>query len=107
MVKEKKKFAPVGAEKYTWRTISKGGVVREAGNAAEYETGGWRTFRPKWIQEKCIHCLFCWAYCPDGAVIVKDGKFVEFDYSHCKGCGICAKECPVKGKAIIMEKEER
>jgi pyruvate ferredoxin oxidoreductase delta subunit len=35
--------------------------------------------------------------------MVKDGKFDCFDYDHCKGCGICAKECPVNIKA---EKEK-
>ncbi|MCX5666606.1 MAG: 4Fe-4S binding protein, partial [Candidatus Omnitrophica bacterium] len=61
------------------------------------------------IPEKCIHCQTCWMYSPDSAVITKDGKFVAFDYEYCKGCGICANECPVKGKAIkmISEKEAK
>jgi len=45
----------------------------------------------------------CWLYCPDSSVIVSDEKMKEFDYDHCKGCGICAKVCPVK--CIKMEKE--
>ncbi|MEK7679190.1 MAG: 4Fe-4S binding protein [Deltaproteobacteria bacterium] len=28
-----------------------------------------------------------------------------FDLEHCKGCGICAVECPDKVKAITMEEE--
>ncbi|MEM2816748.1 MAG: 4Fe-4S binding protein, partial [Candidatus Bathyarchaeia archaeon] len=28
----------------------------------------------------------------------------EVDYDYCKGCGICANECPVK--AIAMQREE-
>jgi pyruvate ferredoxin oxidoreductase delta subunit len=43
--------------------------------------------------------MICWVYCPDSAVIVKDGKVQGFDYDHCKGCGICAHECPVKVEA--------
>jgi pyruvate ferredoxin oxidoreductase delta subunit len=35
-------------------------------------------------------------------VKVKDGEREEFDYLHCKGCGICAMECPSKEKAIVM-----
>ncbi|MCK4909669.1 MAG: 4Fe-4S binding protein, partial [Planctomycetes bacterium] len=40
-------------------------------------------------------------------VQVKDGKVVEFDLKYCKGCGICAEECPAKGKAITMVPEEK
>jgi Pyruvate/2-oxoacid:ferredoxin oxidoreductase delta subunit len=28
-------------------------------------------------------------------VLAKDGKVTGYDYDHCKGCGICAFECPV------------
>jgi pyruvate ferredoxin oxidoreductase delta subunit len=46
-------------------------------------------------------------YCPDMAIKVKDGKREAFDYDYCKGCGICARECPGKKgqKAIIMVEE--
>jgi pyruvate ferredoxin oxidoreductase delta subunit len=37
--------------------------------------------------------------------VLKDGKMVGIDLEHCKGCGICAAECPVKGKAIHMKPE--
>ena len=36
---------------------------------------------------------FC-AYCPDSSIPVKDCKRGDFDYDHCKGCGICVKACP-------------
>jgi pyruvate ferredoxin oxidoreductase delta subunit len=41
------------------------------------------------------------------SVIVEDGKRKDFNYDYCKGCGICALECPGKKgkKAIIMEEE--
>ena len=87
----------------TWKDLPHAGVILEAGNAEEYPTGDWRTFKPVWDEEKCIHCLFCWIYCPDSSILVEDGKVVGIDYEHCKGCGICAEVCPPKAKAITME----
>lgn len=89
-----------------WKGIPIGGRLDEAGSAHKYHTGGWRIRRPIWIEENCIHCLFCWVSCPDAAVEVHDGKMHGFDYNHCKGCGLCAQECPAKDKAIEMEPED-
>lgn len=86
-----------------WNTLP---ITVPAGTAANYKTGDWRTYRPILDKEKCINCLSCWIYCPDSSVIVKEGRMVGFDYAHCKGCGICAKVCPAKVKAITMEKEK-
>jgi len=87
-----------------WKELPIGAVL-PCCTAVEYKTGSWRTFKPVWIPEKCIHCLQCWLICPDFSVIVKDAKMTGFDYEHCKGCGLCANICPVKGKAIKMEKD--
>ncbi len=89
-----------------WKELPIGGIILEAGSAKEFKTGDWATKKPVHIPEKCINCLFCWMNCPDNAIIVKDGKVVGIDYDHCKGCGICMYECPVKGKAIKMASEE-
>ena len=89
-----------------WKELPDGGVILEEGNSKEYNTGDWRTFKPVWKADNCIQCLFCWVYCPDTSVLVKDGEMTGFDYYHCKGCGICAEICPAKEKAIVMEKEE-
>jgi len=89
----------------TWKEIPIGGMILEAGNAATYKTGSWRTFKPVWIEDKCIHCLQCWINCPDCAIEVENEKMTRFNYDYCKGCGICESICPVKGKAIKMEKE--
>lgn len=89
-----------------WKDVPIGGVIMEKGNSEEYNSGSWRTFRPVIDLEKCINCLFCWIYCPDSSVVLQDGKVVGFDYTHCKGCGICAKECPPKAHAIMMVEEE-
>ena len=88
-----------------WRDLPIGGIILDAGGAEAYETGSWRSFRPIHDPEKCIHCLRCWAFCPDSAMLQKDGKIVGIDYTHCKGCGICAKECPDKVQAIEMKPE--
>jgi 2-oxoacid:acceptor oxidoreductase delta subunit (pyruvate/2-ketoisovalerate family) len=43
----------------------------------------------------CFECDNCYGVCPDNAVIkLGPGKRFEFNYDYCKGCGICATECP-------------
>jgi pyruvate ferredoxin oxidoreductase delta subunit len=85
-----------------WRELPPGGIIIEAGNSEKYRTGDWRTFKPVIDLERCSHCLLCWIYCPDSSVIVKEGRIRGIDYDHCKGCGICAEECPPKIRAIRM-----
>jgi len=53
----------------------------------------------------CFHCGNCYMYCPDNAVKVsqKTGLY-EFDYNFCKGCGLCAKECPCHYIQMTLEK---
>ena len=57
----------------------------------------------------CLACDNCWTLCPDNAVlktaeIATDGSHYPFDYDYCKGCGLCASECPCG--FIVMEAEE-
>lgn len=89
-----------------WKETPIRGTILEAGSSHDYSTGGWRKLKPVLDRAKCIDCMFCWVYCPDSAVIVESGKVVGFDLEHCKGCGICAEECPDKVKAITMLAEE-
>ncbi|GJL61509.1 MAG: glutamate synthase [Nitrospirales bacterium] len=43
----------------------------------------------------CFECDNCFGVCPDNAVIkLGPGKRYEIDYDYCKGCGMCAEECP-------------
>ncbi|HAW70026.1 MAG TPA: ferredoxin [Firmicutes bacterium] len=93
--------------RHGWRDMPLGGVIPKAGSATEYETGDWRSIRPLHSKERCINCLLCWVYCPDAAIRLQDGKVEGIDYEHCKGCGICAKECPQKVHAIEMVPEGR
>jgi len=81
-----------------WTEVSPGGTVHDAGNSVTYITGTWRTMRPVRDQEQCTNCLICWIMCPDASILIVEGKVVGFDYDHCKGCGICAEQCPVNIK---------
>jgi 2-oxoacid:acceptor oxidoreductase delta subunit (pyruvate/2-ketoisovalerate family) len=52
----------------------------------------------------CFECDNCYGVCPDNAVVkLGPGKRFEFNYDYCKGCGICAAECPCG--AIAMQPE--
>jgi 2-oxoacid:acceptor oxidoreductase delta subunit (pyruvate/2-ketoisovalerate family) len=82
-----------------------GGLILDAGNAIEYKTGGWRTYRPVVDRDVCTNCLQCWLFCPDMCINVEEGKMVGYDYEHCKGCGICAAVCPVKAIKMVLETE--
>ncbi|MCE1245612.1 MAG: 4Fe-4S binding protein [Firmicutes bacterium] len=87
----------------SWNEVPLGGVILEAGNAKEYKTGDWRSQRPVVDKEKCINCLTCFIFCPDSAIKVENGIMIGYDYDFCKGCGICANECPKK--CITMKPE--
>lgn len=91
----------------TTKEMPAGTVINKPGSSLEYKTGGWRNLKPVRDTEKCVNCLICWIYCPEGCIKVKDGKIVDTDLDYCKGCGICAEECPVKGKAITMVEDKK
>ncbi|HBQ28995.1 hypothetical protein HX99_06805 [Peptococcaceae bacterium SCADC1_2_3] len=89
-----------------WKDIPIGTAIIEAGSSVKYLTGEWRNARPEHNKDKCTNCLLCWIYCPDGAIIVEDSQVTGINYDYCKGCGICAAECPPKVKAITMVKNQ-
>jgi pyruvate ferredoxin oxidoreductase delta subunit len=86
-----------------WKELTEAGIITDAGNAKTYNTGSWRSKRPVRDDAKCINCLICWAFCPDSSILVEDGKVTGIDLEHCKGCGICAKECPKDVIAMVSE----
>ena len=52
----------------------------------------------------CFECDNCYGVCPDNAVIkLGPGKRFRFNYDYCKGCGICAAECPCGAIRMIPE----
>ena len=52
----------------------------------------------------CFECDNCYGVCPDNAVMkLEPGKGYRIDLEYCKGCGICAEECPCG--AIAMRPE--
>ncbi len=54
----------------------------------------------------CFECDTCYGVCPDNAIIkLGSGKRYEINLEYCKGCGMCAEECP--SGAIDMIKEIR
>ena len=52
----------------------------------------------------CFECDNCYGVCPDNAVIkLGAGQRFRFNYDYCKGCGICAQECPCGAIAMVPE----
>ena len=51
----------------------------------------------------CNMCGNCFAFCPDSAVIRRDGWGFRVDLDHCKGCGVCVEECPRGAMSMIPE----
>jgi Pyruvate/2-oxoacid:ferredoxin oxidoreductase delta subunit len=75
-----------------------------SGPPTETETGQDEKRDREWAMqeaERCLSCgncnlcLQCVSYCPDASIRpdVEKGT-VAVDLDHCKGCGICAYECP-------------
>jgi len=55
----------------------------------------------------CTECDNCLTFCPD-AVVHHDERagLYTVDLLHCKGCGICAAECP-RGAIVLVPEEQR
>jgi len=84
---EKRRFlCPVGTEPY---------IVK---------TGEWRAERPVTDPKKCVRCATCWLYCPTQSI--RDFRtHLGADLQYCKGCGICAEECPRHAIIMVLEEE--
>ncbi len=84
-------------------------AIRRQSNFAEVQIGldeGSALFEARRCLScgNCFECDNCYGLCPDNAVIkLEPGEKYEIDYDYCKGCGICATECPCG--AIDMQPE--
>jgi 2-oxoacid:acceptor oxidoreductase delta subunit (pyruvate/2-ketoisovalerate family) len=53
----------------------------------------------------CFGCDNCFGVCPDNAVIkLAEAGHYSFNYDFCKGCGICARECPCGAIDMIPDR---
>jgi pyruvate ferredoxin oxidoreductase delta subunit len=75
-------------------------------------TGSWRVQRPVINTELCTPakrgaeaCFICWLYCPD--CVISRTIPPTIDYEYCKGCAICAEECPTKAITMVDEAERQ
>jgi NADPH-dependent glutamate synthase beta subunit-like oxidoreductase len=52
----------------------------------------------------CFECDNCFGVCPDNAVVkLGPGQRFRIDLDFCKGCGLCAKECPCGAIDMVPE----
>jgi len=72
-----------------------------AAEAEAKQEGTWDRERALQETERCLSCgtcnlcLQCVSFCPDASIWLDENKTaVTVDLDHCKGCGICAYECP-------------
>lgn len=72
---------------------------------AVLNTGDWRAERPIVDRDRCVMCASCWLFCPTQCIVAKPAWF-EADMTICKGCGICARECPHHAIAMVEELED-
>ena len=54
----------------------------------------------------CFECDNCYGLCPDDVIVkLGPGKKYQINYDYCKGCAVCAEECPCG--CIEMVPEDR
>jgi len=72
---------------------------------SELRTGDWRAERPVVDRRRCVKCATCWVNCPTQCITEKKTWF-EANLEICKGCGICAHECPHRAITMVVEEED-
>ena len=76
-------------------------LARES--SERWHTSAWRTLRPEIHLERCTRCNFCWKFCPDDAIAFDPSGYPVLRPEYCKGCGICAAECPPHTIEMVAE----
>jgi Pyruvate/2-oxoacid:ferredoxin oxidoreductase delta subunit len=51
----------------------------------------------------CFGCDNCYGLCPDNAIIRHGTAKFTVNLNYCKGCGICAWECPCGAISMVNE----
>jgi len=91
------KVKPKAKGELSWKEIEIGCIITKPGNSTEVKTGDWKSRRPV--------VTLCYYYCPEGCIAKNEDGYFLPDLFYCKGCGICAEECPKD--AITMVEEEQ
>lgn len=86
-----------------WQELELGCAISKPGNAANLKTGDWRTLIPVLDEEACIKCTLCAVFCPEFCITEQEDGLFRPDFNYCKGCGICANECPKDAIKMVME----
>ena len=105
MAKTKVKPKARAEGELSWKELEIGCFITEPGSASQFKTGDWRSRRPVFDFSKCNKCTLCYYYCPEGCIAKTSEGYFEADLFYCKGCGICAEECP-KDAVTMVEEEE-
>ena len=88
-------------QKPGWKELPTGAVLYKS--STEYETGDWGVEKPEIDRNKCTKCVLCHFFCPEGIMTVQDDGYIEVDLRYCKGCGICAEECPAECITMVRK----
>lgn len=79
-------------------------AIYQPATSAGARTGLWRTMRPVVDPLRCHHCVWiCGTFCPENAITLDRNGAPQIDYEHCKGCLICAAQCPFHAIDAIPE----
>ena len=109
-VREAEEIPADGYEKPEWVELAfedariSAPAIHGVATSVEVKTGLWRTMRPVIDYGQCNRCWWvCSTFCPDSAISVDEQGSPQIDYEHCKGCMICAAQCPSHAIQAIPE----